>query len=87
MASSINKFHKLLRMLTQGTIQGKLSWEDTADDEEFRAVLSPGMVCIGRRMAYHDDGESLRYFAITLLNRKARAAEEFEVRKNTQTSR
>lgn len=80
MANPINKFHKLLRMLTQATIQGKLPWEDTADDDEFRAILGPGMIRVGRRRAYDDDGDSSIYFAVTLLNRQAREAQEFEVR-------
>ena len=48
MTKSIEKLHRLLHELAQATIKGKLSWEDTADDEEFRAVLKPGMVRIGR---------------------------------------
>jgi hypothetical protein len=84
MANPISKFHKLFRKLTQATILGKLSWEATADDDEFRAILSPGMVRVGRRTAYHDDGDSSIYFAVTLLNRQARVAEEFEARESPE---
>jgi hypothetical protein len=84
MAKSIEKLHRLLLELAQATIKGKLSWEDTADDEEFRAVLKPGMVRIGRRVALYDDGESSRYFAVTLLNREGRIAEEFEARESPE---
>jgi hypothetical protein len=88
MAKSIEKLQKLHRLfheLTQATNRGKLSWEDTADDEEFRAVLKPGMVRIGRRVALYDDGESSRYFAVTLLNREGRIAEEFDSRESSET--
>jgi hypothetical protein len=84
MTKSINKLHKLLRELNQVTAEGMLPWEDTADDEEFRAILKPGMVRVGRRSAYYDDGESSRYFAVTLLNPEGRVAEEFEARESPE---
>jgi hypothetical protein len=84
MAKPINKFHNLLQKLTQATIQNKLSWEVTADDDEFRAMLSPGMVRVGTRTSYYDDDDSSTYFAVTLLDRQARVAEEFKARESPE---
>src|SRR4051812_13423159 len=78
MSKEAGKFLKLISELTQATVAGKLTWEDTADEEEFRTVLKPGMVRIGRRIAYADDGDSMTCFGLTLLNREGRVVEEFE---------
>ena len=72
-----DKLLKLMRELKQATIEGKISWEDTADEGQFRVVLKPGMVRIGRHPAYDADDEATTVFAITLLNQEGRVVEEF----------
>lgn len=62
------KLEKLISELKRATIEGKILWEETADEGEFRAALKPGMVRIGRRPAYGDGGGSMTTFNITLLN-------------------
>jgi len=77
MTDVTDKFLKLMNELKRATIEGRISWEETADEEEFRAVLKPGMVRVGRRPAYDADDEATTVFAITLLNQEGRVVEEF----------
>ena len=77
MTEVTDKFLKLIHELKQATVEEKISWEDTADEGEFRALLKPGLVRIGRRLIYDANGEIATVFAITLLNRVGRVVEEF----------
>ena len=61
MSESAGKFAKLINELSQETKEGKLAWEDTADEEEFRAVLKPGMVRLVRPASCQlfEEGDSM----------------------------
>ena len=72
-----DKFLKLMDELRQATIEGKITWEETADESQFRALLKPGMVRIGRQVLYSEDGDITTTYSITLLNREGRVVEEF----------
>lgn len=72
-----NKFWTLMRELLQATEQGKIAWEETADESQFRALLKPGTVRIGRHVFEDEYGESQTTFNITLLSREGRVVEEF----------
>jgi hypothetical protein len=87
MSEAAGKFAKLVNELSQATKEGKLAWEDTADEEEFRAVLKPGMVRVGRRAPYFEEGDRMTYYVVTLLNREGRVAEEFVAREPTVSER
>ncbi len=72
-----DKFLKLMDELRQATIEGKITWEETADESQFRALLKPGMVRIGRQVLYSEDGDITTTYSITLLNREGRVVKEF----------
>ena len=69
-------FKRLLQDLVKATEEGKISWSDTAYDEEFRVTLNSGMLRIGRREGSDEDDQVRNYYTATLLNRDGKIVEE-----------
>ncbi len=76
MSEATDKFVKLLKELIIATKNGKVSWSETPDENEFRVVLGPGMVRVGRHEVVGEDVQSYKYFSAKLLNRDANLVEE-----------
>jgi hypothetical protein len=76
MSSAAKKFIKLLKELKSATENGKVSWSETMDENEFRVVLGPGMVRIGRHEALDEEDQSYLHYSAKLLNRDANIVEE-----------
>jgi hypothetical protein len=49
--NSSNRLPELVRLLNEATERDRLVWEGTPDEDEFRAVLSTGMI----RLARHEN--------------------------------
>lgn len=67
------KFLELIQDLREATANGKVIWEDTADESMFRTVLGHGMIRIGKG----DESESA--YTVWLLRPDGTIADEIEV--------
>jgi hypothetical protein len=77
MSDTTGKLIRLLEDLKTLTEQGKVAWNETADEDEFRVALKPGLLRISRGTNYSDDGDEARFYLVTVLNREAKVVEEF----------
>lgn len=69
------KFIALLKVLNNATKEGKVNWQETADEDAFRVLLGSGMVRIESGFG-EDTGHQYRAF---LLNQKGRTIDELWV--------
>lgn len=75
-----NKFLKLLSDLREATAQGRVQWQDTADEDMFRAGIGNGMVRVGESKEF-DPEEVLppsTVYTAWLLDRKGQVADELK---------
>jgi len=70
------KLVKLLQGLIDATTLGRIVWEETYDGSGFRVVTEHGMVRIGGDW---DDDREEGTLVVTLMDRKARVADEFRL--------
>lgn len=67
-----NRFEDLLDELRELTERGKVEWREAAGDDSFTTLLKSGGVQIEKLYHENEDGFSLPYYEVTLLNSKSR---------------
>ncbi|HQU44495.1 MAG: hypothetical protein B7Z73_11840 [Planctomycetia bacterium 21-64-5] len=75
-----DKLTEFLHRVLQRTLDGEISWKETADEDTFLAEFHNGAVLIARKEhAMPDDVPVpiVRYLEATLLNKQGRIVEEF----------
>ncbi len=77
-----DRFRTLVRLLNEGTDKGRLGWQQTADEDEYRVTLGSGMVRVGK----HDSPQLLTSgeanpravaYYLVVLDHKNQVIEEF----------
>jgi|tagenome__1003787_1003787.scaffolds.fasta_scaffold17605291_2 hypothetical protein len=77
MVDEQRKFEAFLGQLLHSTENGKVDWEDTADEGAFMASLRHGVVHVERRFIFDQDEErSFPVYKAYLYDLKGRLAEE-----------
>lgn len=75
-----NKLTEFLHRVLRRTLDGQVSWKETADEDTFLAEFHNGAVLIARKEHPAPDDApvpSIRYLEATLLNKQGRIVEEF----------
>ena len=76
MSDTAGKLVRLLHDLKTLTEQGRVTWSETADEDEFRVALKSGFLQISRGTSYTEEGDAVRHYVVTVLNREAKLVEE-----------
>ncbi len=72
------RIESLVRLLSRGTAQDLLEWEETADEDTFRLVSATGNIRIEKTVRFDDEtAQSYPYRCLTILNEKGRTIEEY----------
>lgn len=67
------KYLALLESLIDATNRGRIRWEETASEDEFRTLINPEIVRIGRHL---NREEFENYFLLTLVNSGGKIIEQ-----------
>jgi hypothetical protein len=74
---SNNEMMDLVGRLFIATRQGRIKWQDTAEEEMFRTNFKQGSVRVGVVGGYNEEVGEFQQFKIVVLNKEGKIADEY----------